>query len=134
MLEALPQWLVDEWMKWYDFHNLVGETVDPEFRADARTAKGFATLANHLRDKEPLDLRDLLPFPPPKPAPSPEQLQMALIARSNVKAKPRAKRAKTEKEESSVAAPADSPGKTHFRPRRNQKGRRNSTDGAGGDQ
>lgn len=85
MLSQIPNWIVNQWRAWYEFHNLLGDDADPEFRGDIRMAKGFAILANHWREKNPAQIPDLLPFPPSKPSQTPEQLQQALMAQSSPK-------------------------------------------------
>jgi len=126
MLAGLPHWLINQWEAWYLVHNLMGDDADPAFRADVRMAKGFATLANHLRDKDALQIPDLLPFPPLPPGQTDEQLHASLMARSDRDEK-RTKRQKLVQDEEvkpDGPTPAGHPNKARTGSRRSDQRRK----------
>lgn len=122
MIAGLPHWLISQWEDWYHHHNLLGHTADPEFRADARSAKGFAAhAARGFGSKEPIKINDFLPFPPPAPKQTDEQLQANLVGAADRSAKRKPKEQPNEGLKPNGDAPAETTNQARSRPRRSHK-------------
>lgn len=134
MLASLPNWLLNQWEAWYRHNNLLGQKADPEFRADVRAAKGFATLANQwIEGGKSLGINDLLAFPPPTPEQTPEQQKAALDAMAAASEK-RAKRQSTKSGdvEADGSPSAQTRNQDHHRPHRRGQGSQRRIQESGG--